>query len=426
MATGKLDAVATYLWLVEFALSAAFAITFTVSAVYFINTVGMNPLELVLVGTMMEATVFVFEVPTGVVADTYGRKRSVLTGWLVMGAGIVLAGAVHDVWAVLVGCAIWGLGWTFMSGAYQAWITDEVGAERIGPVFARGARLGYVGALVGVALSVVLAATFSTSFAVVTGGVVLAALAFADLAVMPETAWRKRPGGSRASFKELRTTAVEGGRLVRARPVLLLVLAITFFAGMSTESFDRLWQAHLLEDIGLPGLGSLDPVYWFGIFEACTLGIGFVLATLLVGRLEAVGTERLARMLLVVTAVQLGAALAFGLAVGLAFAVVGYLGYRATRSFAGPVYDTWLNQNIPDSSVRATVISITNQSDAIGQTAGGPALGAIGTVVSIRAALVSGALVLAPALALFARAVTHHGREPELEELAGAGLAERV
>jgi hypothetical protein len=177
------------------------------------------------------------------------------------------------------------------------------------------------------------------------------------------------------------------------------------------------------EDIGLPGLGSLDPVYWFGILEACTLGIGFGVATLLVGRLEAGGTERLARMLLVVTAVQLGAALAFGLAVGPAFAVVGYLGYRATRPFAGPVYDTWLNQNIPDASVRATVISITNQSDAIGPTAGGPAFGA---VVSIRAALVSGALVLAPALALFARAVTHHGREPELEELVDAGLPERV
>jgi MFS transporter, DHA3 family, tetracycline resistance protein len=338
----------------------------------------------------------------------------------------VLAGAVHAVWAVLAGWAIWGLGWTFMSGAYQAWITDEVGADRVGAVFARGDRLGYAGALLGAGLSVVLAATFSTSLAVVTGGALVGALAVAGLALMPETAWRRRAAGSRPSFTELRATAAEGAGLVRARPILMLVLAITFFAGMSTESFDRLWQAHMLEDIGLPGLGSLEPIYWFGIFEACTLGIGFIAATVLIRRLEAVGTERLARMLLVVTAAQLAAALAFGLATALALAVVGYLGYRATRSLAGPVYDTWLNQNIPDSSVRATVISITNQSDAIGQTAGGPALGAIGTVFSIRAALVSGALVLAPALALFARAVAHHGREPELEELPQAGLAERV
>jgi DHA3 family tetracycline resistance protein-like MFS transporter len=413
----RLSAVAAYLLLVELGLSLSFAVAFTVSAVYFVETVGMNPLELVLVGTVMEAAVFLFEVPTGVVADTYGRKRSIVLGWLVMGSGLVLAGAVHEVWAVLAGWVIWGIGWTFMSGAYQAWITDEVGADRVGPVFARGDRLGYVGALVGAGLSVLLAATFSTSVAVVTGGVLTAALAVVGLAAMPETGWQRRAPGSRASLAELRSTAVVGGRLVRARPVLLLILAITFFAGMSTESFDRLWQAHLLEDVGLPAVGSLDPIYWFGIFEACTLGIGFVVATFLVRKLHGLGAERLARMLLVVTVVQLAAALVFGLAVGLAMAAVGYFGYRAARSFASPVYDTWLNQNVPDSSVRATVISITNQSDAIGQVAGGPALGAIGTVFSIRAALVSGALVLLPAIGLFGRALAHHGKEPELEEL---------
>jgi DHA3 family tetracycline resistance protein-like MFS transporter len=67
--------------------------------------------------------------------------------------------------------------------------------------------------------------------------------------------------------------------------------------------------------------------------------------------------------------------------------------------------------------VRATVISITNQADAVGQWTGGPALGAIGSVFSIRAALVAGAACMAPALALYGRAVRQHGREPELERL---------
>ena len=78
---------------------------------------------------------------------------------------------------------------------------------------------------------------------------------------------------------------------------------------------------------------------------------------------------------------------------------------------------TWLNQQITDSRVRATVISITGQSDAVGQAIGGPALGAIGNVWGIRAALVSGALVLAPALGLYGRALAHGGQEPELVEL---------
>ena len=139
---------ATLYFAAELWLSLAFAVSFTVSAVYFVQEVGMNPFELVLVGTAMEATIFVFEIPTGVVADTYSRRASVVIGWAIIGPGLVLAGSVAAVWAVLAGWAIWGFGYTFTSGAFQAWITDEVGAH-VGRVFARGAQLGYLGALVG-------------------------------------------------------------------------------------------------------------------------------------------------------------------------------------------------------------------------------------------------------------------------------------
>ena len=60
-------------------------------------------------------------------------------------------------------------------------------------------------------------------------------------------------------MQELRTTAVAGARYVRYQPLLLLILAISFFGGMSTETLDRLWEAHFIRDIGLPAIGSLDP-----------------------------------------------------------------------------------------------------------------------------------------------------------------------
>jgi hypothetical protein len=87
---------------------------------------------------------------------------------------------------------------------------------------------------------------------------------------------------------------------------------------------------------------------------------------------------------------------------------------------ASPLYTTWLNQQITDSSVRATVLSLSGQSNAVGQAAGGPVLGALGNVWGIRAALTAGALAIAPALGLYARAIAHHGREPELDELTAA------
>ena len=78
---------------------------------------------------------------------------------------------------------------------------------------------------------------------------------------------------------------------------------------------------------------------------------------------------------------------------------------------------TWLNQSIDDSSVRATVISIAGQSDAVGQVAGGPGIGAVGNAFGIRAALVAAGLVITPALGLYGRALRHGGHEPELADL---------
>jgi hypothetical protein len=87
---------------------------------------------------------------------------------------------------------------------------------------------------------------------------------------------------------------------------------------------------------------------------------------------------------------------------------------RGWPARSSPVYMTWLNQSIDDSSVRATVISLSGQSDAIGQVAGGPGIGAIGNAFGIPTALVAGGFVLTPALALYARAMRHGGHEPEL------------
>jgi DHA3 family tetracycline resistance protein-like MFS transporter len=98
-------------------------------------------------------------------------------------------------------------------------------------------------------------------------------------------------------------------------------------------------------------------------------------------------------------------------------AIASLLGVFFARDLAGPLYTIWLNEQIRDSSVRATVLSISGQANAIGQAGGGPVLGVIGNVWGIRAALATGSLVIAPALWLYGRAIAHDGREPELEEL---------
>jgi len=374
----------------DFAGALTGALAFTVAAVYFVRDAHFSPLQLVLNGTVMELSYFLLGVPTGVFADSVSRRLSIAVGIALEGLGIMLFGATTSFPVILAGYAVWGAGAAFFGGAYEAWLTDELGPERVGSAFLRGARIAYVGAIAGIVASVAVASV-SLRLAIELGGVLTLVQGLAYF-VMPEEGFTPAPRQGKR-LRELAQPAVAGARLVRAKPALLLMLGIAACWGMSSESFDRLWEAHFLRDVGLPHIGSLQP----SIDQASQRG--------------------LARALLVVNALLVLAVAAFGLAGGLVLAVSAYWVARSLRGVGVPLFVTWLNRNIDDSSVRATVLSISEQADAVGQWTGGPAIGAVGSLVSLRAALLVGAAALSPAVALYGRALRHGGEEPELEAL---------
>src|SRR6266480_243375 len=76
--------------------------TWVVMAVYLVQELHFSPLQLVLMGTAMEAAVFLFEIPTGVVADTYSRRLSLIIGFLGMGAAWITVGLVSQPWIVIL------------------------------------------------------------------------------------------------------------------------------------------------------------------------------------------------------------------------------------------------------------------------------------------------------------------------------------
>jgi DHA3 family tetracycline resistance protein-like MFS transporter len=398
----------------ELLLSATSALAFTVTGVYFVREGHFTPLQLVLNGTVMELAYFLLGVPTGIFADAVSRRLCVAIGLVLQGAGLLVVGATTSFGVILAGYAVWGTGAAFFYGAYEAWLTDELGLENVGGAFLRGARLGMVGSLVGIVGSVALASV-SLRLAIEVGGALTLLLSLAWF-VMPEEGFSPAPRSGR-SLRELAAPAVAGARLVRARPVLLLMLGIAACWGMSSEAFDRLYEAHFLRDIGLPHIGSLQPVVWFGILAAASILLSIGASTVLARRVDRETTAGVARSLLVVSALLAVAVAVFGAAGSLALALTAYLAARVLRSVGVPLYTTWLNRNVGDSSVRATVLSISEQADAIGQWTGGPAIGAVGSLVSLRAALLVGAAVLSPAVALYARALRYGGQEPELEAL---------
>jgi MFS transporter, DHA3 family, tetracycline resistance protein len=216
-------------------------------------------------------------------------------------------------------------------------------------------------------------------------------------------------------------TGRSGARLVRRTPLLLLILAISASWGAWSEGYDRLAEAHIIRDVGLPSFAGLSFVVWFGVISAASLILALVVAKPANRHLERASRLTITRVLLALDLLLVASVVVFGLAGAFWLALVAMLATNVARSIAMPLFMSWLNQSISDSSVRATVMSITNQADAVGQWTGGPAIGAIGNAFGIRAALVTGAFLLTPAVALYGRALRHGGRDPGLEAAAPAG-----
>lgn len=111
--------------LFRFVCSLAVSMSTVLSIVYHLEVVQLDAFQLVLVGTVLETSCFLFEIPTGVVADLYSRRRSVLIGMFLYGLGFLMEGALPWFAPVLLAQVVWGCGDTFITGALEAWIASE-------------------------------------------------------------------------------------------------------------------------------------------------------------------------------------------------------------------------------------------------------------------------------------------------------------
>jgi DHA3 family tetracycline resistance protein-like MFS transporter len=396
-------------------------VVFTITPLYRIESAGLNPLELVLVGTFMEAAVFVFEIPTGIVADVYSRRLSIIIGNIGMGIGFVIEGAYPHVGTIMAAQIFWGITYTFTSGATEAWLAGEVGESGLTGIFLRAQQLGQIGALVAIVVAISLG-QIDLWVPIVVGGVLQIALGVWLILVMPETGFTRVPPAERETWTALRTTARNGfGAIRRSRALMLLAVAAAL-AGAASEPFDRLWQAKYLKEVHFPTFGGWSDLTWFGILNVASLLLGIALSTVARRRVKEVTSERtLTRIVASLMALQVVGLVIFGLAGGFLFATIGFFLYSRSRSLQRPFYSSWVIPMI-DPDVRATALSAMGQADAIGQVVGGPAIGAIGTAVSLQAALLGGAALQAPAVALTlaAGAGVDSDAVPELLEDGGA------
>ena len=370
-------------------------------AYYAVRVAELSPLELVLAGTALEASAFLFEIPTGVVADLVSRRLSVIVGYLLVGAGFLLMGVAPEFWAIAGGQFVWGLGFTFISGAREAWLADEVGEAAAGPLYPAFARRRQVGALLGGFIGVGVGWWWTAGDTLLVGGVLYAAAGAMLLFTMTEHGFAPAPREERATWRMPFRQAADGLRVARSRPVVVTALLTTLLMGASSESFDRLWGFHLINSFeGLPDV--MPEALFFGLVQLVAQLGSIVALRVAQSRTDFTRSGSVAVGLITSNLVVVAAMFLFAGAPVFAVAVVGAWVTFWARAIEEPFATAWVNRGLP-SATRATVLSTMGQSNALGQIAGGPLFGLLAAVAGVRVSIAVAAVVLVPAVALYWR-----------------------
>jgi MFS family permease len=352
--------------------------TLAASLIWGINTIflldaGLSNLEAFAANAFFTAGMVLFEVPTGIVADTVGRRMSYLLGTVTLAASTLLYVLLWQVeapfWQWAVVSILIGLGFTFFSGAVEAWLVDALTATgftgELETVFGRGQVVTGVAMLTGSVAGGFIAQQASLGVPFVLRGVVLIVMFAAAFRLMHDIGFTPEQGGRPlAEMRNIASASIDYGWRVPA--VKWLMVEALFTGGVGIYAFYAL-QPYLLELYGDPEAYQIA-----GLVAAIVAGAQ-ILGGVAAPRFRRLFHRRTSALiatavLSVVTLGLIGLIESFWAVIALI--VVWGLLFAATM----PIRQAYINGLIP-SRQRATILSFDSLMDSSGGVWAQPVLG---------------------------------------------------
>lgn len=385
-------------YLMRASFSYFYSMWLTVTLLYHTTMITQDPLRLLLLGAALEATIFLLEIPTGVIADTYSRKWSVIIGLLLTGCAYFLEGIFPLYTTVLIAHILYGVGFTFYSGANDAWLADELSSADAAPVFVRGAQIALITGQLGI-LSAIPIGHLALNLPLLISGIGIIATAILLMIVMTENGFIPEKS-STGVFQQVIGTFRKSLGLFEKGKAFVIIVSVGWIVGFSVGGYDRLFTPHFLLNFEPP----LEPIIWFGLLSAVVSFSSALILESIRRRAKLISSENIPRLIAVLYGGTILGNVIFVLAGHFALAVVAYWFSQMLRTTARPLILIWINQ-ITTSQFRASAISMYWQLNALGNIMGAPIIGLIGTLMSVRWALMSAVLALLPTVWLLTRRV---------------------
>jgi MFS family permease len=377
---------------IRFLTSFALGTILPVYVLYF-RHYQINLFEIALLAVVFEASILIFEIPTGAVADVYGRRISVILSAILS----LISGLVFIFFPLLAGFIIaeiiGGLGETLRSGALEAWLVDslkhEGREERQKSAFVRGIRFRVLGNLLGLILGGYLA-SLNMRLVWMPFAVIFFILCLLLILWMREEYTIEKRESDRV-LSNFSGTIKQSLKVLGSQKLIFALIVLSLFSEFSFETISQFWQVHFDENL-------LIPIRYFGWI----LAMASVLTILLIDKITAL-SEKLKHefyLLLILEFLFLLSLLLIALISSPLLAVIFFILLQSFVNFKEPIFLDIYNKHIP-SAQRATLLSFKSLVGSGGEVLAGLCIGLVAQRYGLRITFGFGTLILFVGIIIF-------------------------
>jgi len=371
----------------------SFLILIPFQILYFIS-IGLSMTQVGILSSVMMLAALLFEIPTGAVADIYGRKFSVILGWTLEALMISLIFFANSYFYLLILCFFWGISRTFSSGSYDAWVVDLLKAKRkkslIPIFFSKHLSIYNLGFVLSGIIGTFCVATFGLSSIWLFSGV--ACVMGALIICFGEEIYEKPKVKIKESFARLWNQTKESSYYSYKHHVLYFIFLIFFIIAIAASFEGFISWTPLLKNLGFE-----DAYFGYLFTVMAIIGVG---APLLANKFMKSNNEK--KLLVISAMITLVYGFLILISNNLILTIIVLMIGTTIWAFEVPIIQTYFQRFIPTKK-RATIGSIGGMISSLALIIGTPIAGFLIDSLGPKLAIFIAALLSIPVIILYNR-----------------------
>lgn len=371
---------------------------FIISSIFYIlyfKEIGFSLTQIGMLISSLALAQFLFEIPTGAIADLLGRKFSVVLGTFISGIVAISIMFFDNPYILIFLYFIWGMVETLISGADEAWIVDLLNSKKkkrlIHEFYTKKFSFMSIAGLISGIVGALLVKEFGLKIIWLASGSSLIFTSIILSFAQEHFVKAKRPIKKR--IKELFSHTKKSVNYSVKHPIILTMLitgAISIIVGIFSGYLT--WYPFLQE------LGFKD--HWFGYLSSSIYVLGIFLPYFTKPLTKKLGSHK---NYLAITLVVMSLLLFLTIFVkGIIFALLIYLLYRSAQNLHNPVRAVYFQKFLP-KKMRATITSLRSMIIALTAIIALPLAGFVADTIGPQKTIFLGAFILIPAIILYSK-----------------------